>query len=490
MIQKKSGIQTLNELADVNSPSPQEGQTLTFTNGEWVNNDVSVPIANLDDLGDVAISNPINGQVLIYNQTTASWEAQVIQMPSVENTESLPLRSLANRNPTVAFIIDDTSTYMYQHMDIFTSRGATFTTAFRQDFITSGNVTWDAIKGLQDAGHEIAFHGMHHNYSGQQMYIDEQDVERYFEACQNHGINVCGWVGPNGDYWENFVLGTHGDKFTWARGGGAFGTSYTIQDYFKKIDSTWIDDLTTTTRLDETKVMVDALKAKGTGLLVFSIHWNGTQDVYLEQLLDYIIGLGGITISSIRNAYQYYSGGILEYTENSLVDGTLYSKSEGNGPNSYRAAYPHFVLMKDGTVLSNAAKFKLKPPSFKGAWVKNTTKANEYELGVTAIQYGSTDSTGGFGNATVFTYNFGKSYTEAFQIIKKYQTAGLFYREVDNTGEWKQTTPSDKLGIFRAKPSTPTSPGQTGDFSADVNYLYICYGTNTWIRVAKDSTWV
>ena len=42
---------------------------------------------------------------------------------------------------------------------------------------------------------------------------------------------------------------------------------------------------------------------------------------------------------------------------------------------------------------------------------------------------------------------------------------------------------------FVSPPSTPTSTCKPGTWSADANYHYDCYATNSWNRVAKDGTW-
>jgi len=42
---------------------------------------------------------------------------------------------------------------------------------------------------------------------------------------------------------------------------------------------------------------------------------------------------------------------------------------------------------------------------------------------------------------------------------------------------------------FVSPPSTPTSTCTAGTWSADANYHYDCYATNSWNRVAKDGTW-
>lgn len=45
------------------------------------------------------------------------------------------------------------------------------------------------------------------------------------------------------------------------------------------------------------------------------------------------------------------------------------------------------------------------------------------------------------------------------------------------------------LGTFVSVPGSPTASGKAGMYSADANYLYVCYGNGTWIRIAKDGTW-
>jgi hypothetical protein len=49
---------------------------------------------------------------------------------------------------------------------------------------------------------------------------------------------------------------------------------------------------------------------------------------------------------------------------------------------------------------------------------------------------------------------------------------------------------SQHIGVFVDVPLTPNSDGFVGDFSADINYFYICYSTNSWQRIKKDSVWV
>lgn len=56
------------------------------------------------------------------------------------------------------------------------------------------------------------------------------------------------------------------------------------------------------------------------------------------------------------------------------------------------------------------------------------------------------------------------------------------WRNKDNNG-WID------LARFVDPPIKKTSVGIKGDFSADTNYFYVCYDANSWLRIAKDSTW-
>lgn len=38
-------------------------------------------------------------------------------------------------------------------------------------------------------------------------------------------------------------------------------------------------------------------------------------------------------------------------------------------------------------------------------------------------------------------------------------------------------------------PTSPTDTGTPGEIRANVNYLYVCYAANSWIRFVKDGTW-
>ena len=66
----------LNELGDVTITSPSNGEAIVYnsTSGLWENSTVSASVAALDDIGDVTITTPANGEALVYNSTSGDWE--------------------------------------------------------------------------------------------------------------------------------------------------------------------------------------------------------------------------------------------------------------------------------------------------------------------------------------------------------------------------------------------------------------------------------
>jgi hypothetical protein len=68
----------LNDLTDVTIASPANGEALVYnsTSGEWENNTVST-VANLGDLTDVSTSGIADGQTIVYNSGTSSFEPGV-----------------------------------------------------------------------------------------------------------------------------------------------------------------------------------------------------------------------------------------------------------------------------------------------------------------------------------------------------------------------------------------------------------------------------
>jgi hypothetical protein len=424
-----------------------------------------------------------------------AWNKLPIQSnTTIINGGNSTLRNIKTKAPTVAFVFDDTCAFYSDNVNIFTSRNVAFTTAFRQDFISntgSGttSITWEQVKSLQDAGMEIAFHGMHHNYTGVQQYIDENDVPTYLSNCESHGININGWVGPNGDFFEDFVFHTNFNNFKWGRGGGNNGVANVASavDYFKYVPTNFIDDLTSDAALTTLKSKIDTLVTKGTGVLILSMHWSSTQLPYMAPLLDYILSQG-IQIKTVSQAYETY-GAILEYFDKTMTLNTdLTKRQNGNTVAAANLSLPHFILQNDGNIISNMP-IKLVQPKKGNATYTGNSLPNDFDFGISVIQYGTSDTFSGFpAVGELYNFNFGRNDGNQFQLYKAYNKGGIYFREANTNNTWKSSF--DKLGIFRTTPpTTPTSTGAKGDWSADSSYLYICYADNAWIRVAKDSTW-
>ena len=64
-----SKIGSINDLNDVTITTPSNGQFLKYSSGDWVNGSAG----NIDDLADVSISSPSDGQVLKYDGNSGEW---------------------------------------------------------------------------------------------------------------------------------------------------------------------------------------------------------------------------------------------------------------------------------------------------------------------------------------------------------------------------------------------------------------------------------
>jgi hypothetical protein len=80
-------VAALNDIGDVTITTPANGEALIYnsTSGEWENGTVSASVAALNDIGDVSAAAPNNGDVIAYNSTSGDWEAapQSVSAPSV-----------------------------------------------------------------------------------------------------------------------------------------------------------------------------------------------------------------------------------------------------------------------------------------------------------------------------------------------------------------------------------------------------------------------
>lgn len=76
-------ITQLDNLTDVNLTNPANGQVLKYNGTKWANGSDTDTDA-LEDLTDVDLTSPANGQVLIYNSTSQKWEnGGIVGLPTV-----------------------------------------------------------------------------------------------------------------------------------------------------------------------------------------------------------------------------------------------------------------------------------------------------------------------------------------------------------------------------------------------------------------------
>ncbi len=64
----------IDDLADVTITTPADGQVLTYQAGVWVNQAASGGASALGDLTDVTLTGVANGEVRMYNSVSGDWE--------------------------------------------------------------------------------------------------------------------------------------------------------------------------------------------------------------------------------------------------------------------------------------------------------------------------------------------------------------------------------------------------------------------------------
>ena len=69
------GSSALEDLTDVTLTSPTDGQALVYdeTNDEWVNETIDTSVAELGNIGDVDLTNIADGQILKWDDTNSKW---------------------------------------------------------------------------------------------------------------------------------------------------------------------------------------------------------------------------------------------------------------------------------------------------------------------------------------------------------------------------------------------------------------------------------
>jgi hypothetical protein len=86
-----ASVAALDDIGDVTITTPANGEALIYnsTSGDWENGTVSASVAALDDIGDVTITTPANTQVIKYNSTSGDWENGAVAYADVSGTPTL-----------------------------------------------------------------------------------------------------------------------------------------------------------------------------------------------------------------------------------------------------------------------------------------------------------------------------------------------------------------------------------------------------------------
>lgn len=87
----------LNDLSDVTLTTPSNGQVLKYdgANSRWINaNETGGGASDLDDLTDVDITSATTGQTLVYNSTTSKWENEDLVVANPQGSASVELEKL------------------------------------------------------------------------------------------------------------------------------------------------------------------------------------------------------------------------------------------------------------------------------------------------------------------------------------------------------------------------------------------------------------
>ena len=240
-----------NKNTTINENSAYIG-TITANSGYEISN-VTVVMDGNDITSSVYINNRINipsvtGNIVI----TVSTTVKEISTTRRKITEVVPemildIRSLKNNinsgnefgvrnarrgdtiNKYFVMTVDDIGRQFFDVADTLSSIGFYPALALKMESMNGvgpTGITWDELRQLQDIGFEICFHGMLHSHTpaGTAPNNDDimiADIAQFKSLCQQNGIKICGYCGPN-----HYPLPVDAFKeFEWAR--SAYGiTSY------------------------------------------------------------------------------------------------------------------------------------------------------------------------------------------------------------------------------------------------------------------------
>ncbi len=92
------GIDGIDDLSDVTVSAPANGEVLIYNNGtsQWENS--TIPTSVLNDLTDVTIAGPVNNEILIYNNGTSQWENATFPTSALNDLTDVTITAVADGN--------------------------------------------------------------------------------------------------------------------------------------------------------------------------------------------------------------------------------------------------------------------------------------------------------------------------------------------------------------------------------------------------------
>jgi hypothetical protein len=84
------GVGALDDLTDVNTPTPSTGDVLAYNGAAWVNSaapPADISGSSINSLNDVDASSATNGQILVWNSATGNWENEDASVTGVASVD-------------------------------------------------------------------------------------------------------------------------------------------------------------------------------------------------------------------------------------------------------------------------------------------------------------------------------------------------------------------------------------------------------------------
>lgn len=140
-------ISSLNDVGNVNVPSPQNGNFLKWNGTEWV----SLAI-NLNDLADVDAPTPTNGQVISWNETDEEWVNTTIPTASVGGADTQVQYNDSGSFGAGAFFTTDKSSKIEVTNEIGLIGDGASAQGLLKLYCENGNAHFVGIKGPNHLG--------------------------------------------------------------------------------------------------------------------------------------------------------------------------------------------------------------------------------------------------------------------------------------------------------------------------------------------------